>query len=110
MTFDPWPTEQLGRGSTSKKKAARLAGKEPNSGKVHVLIKLHNWSGRAIYIYNLLTSDMRHIPQPSDDVWDQYTQLGIEIPHPGKIQASDVTHWVKYGKQEAQKRGLKVQE
>jgi hypothetical protein len=53
---------------------------------------------------------MRHIPQPSDDVWDQYTQLGIEIPHPGKIQASDVTHWVKYGKQEAQKRGLKVQE
>jgi hypothetical protein len=117
MAFDPWTTAPVGRGSTSKKKVARLAGKEPNSGKVHVLIKLHNWSGRAIYIYNLTMKDsepaerrMRLIPRPSEEVWDQYSQLGIEVSHPGKIQASDVTEWVKNGRQEAQRRGLKVQE
>lgn len=110
MTFDPWPSEPIGRGSSSKKKVARLAGKEPNSGKVHVLIKLHNWSGRSIYVYNLVASEIRQIPKPSDEAWNQYSQLGIEIPHPGKMQATDVTKWVKYGRQEAQKRGLKVQE
>ena len=110
MTFDPWLTAPVGRGSTSKKKVARLAGKEPKNGKVHVLIKLHDWSGRSIYIYNLITAEVRHIPQPSDDVWKQYAQLGVEIPHPGGIQATDVTQWVKYGKQEAQRLGLKVQE
>ncbi len=117
MSFDPWFPDPLGRGSTSKKKVARLAGKEPESGKVHVLIKLHDWAGRAIYIYSLTMPDseaperrMRHIPQPSDEVWNQYRQVGIEIPHPGKIQAADVTKWVNYGKQEAQRRGLKIGE
>jgi hypothetical protein len=117
MTFDPWLTAPVGRGSTSKKKMARLAGKDPQSGKVHVLIKFHDWSGRAIYIYNLVGPDseppgnrMRHIPQPSDEIWNQYRQLGVEIPHPGKIQATDVTSWINYGKQEAGRLGMKVEE
>jgi hypothetical protein len=117
MSFDPWLTAPVGRGSTSKKKVARLAGKEPESGKVHVLIKLHDWAGRAIYIYNLTMPDtvpleqrMQHIPQPSDECWNQYGQVGIEIPHPGKIQATDVARWVNYGKQEAHRRGLRVEE
>jgi hypothetical protein len=117
MNFDPWLTAPVGRGSTSKKKIARLAGKDPQSGKVHVLIKLHDWSGRAIYIYKLTTEDseppemrMRHIPQPSEEEWNRYKDAGIEIPHPGKIQATDVTSWVNYGKQEAIRRGLRVEE
>lgn len=117
MTFDPWLTAPVGRGSTSKKKIARLAGKGAESGRVHVLIKLHDWAGRAIYIYNLAMSDteaperrMRHIPKPSEEVWTQYSHLGIEIPNPGGIQATDVTSWVNYGRQEAQRRGLKIGE
>ncbi len=117
ISFDPWLTAPVGRGSTSKKKVARLAGKDPSSRKVHVLIKLHDWSARAIYIYNLTMPDtepldrrMRHIPQPSDECWNQYRQLGIEIPHPGKIQATDVAKWVQYGKLEAQRRGLTIAE
>jgi hypothetical protein len=117
MNFDPWLTAPVERGSTSKKKIARLAGKEPQSGKVHVLIKLHDWSGRAIYIYNLTMpapaaseQRMRHIPQPSDEVWNQYRQLGVEIPHPGKKQATDVTWWVNYGREEARRLGLKVED
>jgi hypothetical protein len=110
MNFDPWLTAPVGRGSTSKKKTARLAGKEPGSGRVHVLIKLHDWAGRAIYLYNLVNGQMRHIPQPSDEMWDQYSRAGIEVPHPGKIQAEAVEKWVDYGRKEAQRRNLKVEE
>lgn len=108
--FDPWLDHPMGRGSTSKKKTTRLAGKEPSSGTVHVLIKLHNWAGRAIYLYNLVTGDMRHIPQPSDEMWEQYNKLGIEIPHPSKIPADAAEKWVEIGRREAQRRGLKVAE
>ena len=117
MQFDPWLSAPVERGSTTKKKMARLAGKEPHADKVQVLIKLHNWSGRAIYIYNLTMPDsappekrMRHIPQPSEEVWKRYEQLGVEIPHPGKIQATAVTQWVDYGRKVARTRGLKVEE
>jgi hypothetical protein len=109
-SFDPWLTAPVGRSSNSEKKVARLAGKEPGSGKVHVLIKLHDWAARAIYIYNLVSGEMRHISQPSDEVWDQYRQLGIVVPHPRGIQARNVTYWVNYGQQEAKRRGLKVEE
>jgi hypothetical protein len=114
MHFDPWLTTPVGRGSASGKKVARLAGKD--SGRAHVLIELHDWSRRAIYIYNLTMPDttpdesrMRHIPRPSDEVWGRYGQLGVEIPHPGKIQATDVTRWVNYGSQEARRLGLKIE-
>lgn len=114
MSFDPWLETPVGRGSASGKKMSRLAGK--GSGKVHVLIKLHDWAGRAIYIYNLAMPDtappesrMRQIPRPSDEVWNQYRQLGVEIPHPGKIQATDVTRWVNYGRQEARRLGLEIE-
>jgi hypothetical protein len=117
LTFDPWLTAPVGRGSTSKKKIARLAGKDPQSGKVHVLIKCHDWSGRAIYIYNLTMAEseppekrMRQIPQPTEEDWNRYSQWGVQIPHPGKIQATDVTSWVNFGKQEARRLGLKVEE
>lgn len=117
MIFDPWLTAPVGRGSTTKKKIARLAGRDPQSGKVHVLIKLHNYAGRAIYIYNLTMADseppdnrMRQIPQPTDEDWARYSESGIQVPHPGKIRATDVTKWVNYGKQEARRLGLKIEE
>jgi hypothetical protein len=106
---DPWLTAPVGRKSTSRKRVARLAGKEPGSDKVHVLIKLHDRAGRAIYVYNLVTGERRHIPHPSEEIWEQYSHLGVEVPHPGDIQATDTTRWVAYGKQEAERRGLKVE-
>jgi len=110
MDFDPWVTGQIGRGSASKKKVARLAGKDPDSRRVHVLIKLHDWSGRAIYLYNLVNEEMRHIPRPSDEVWDQFSTAGVEVPHPGKIQADATEKWVEFGRQEAKRLGLEVGE
>jgi hypothetical protein len=59
----------------SARKMARLAGK--SSASVQVLIKLHDWAGRAIYVYDLTMpetapdkSRMRHIARPSDEVWE----------------------------------------
>jgi hypothetical protein len=128
LVFDPW-LPALGGGRqhgrqrerlppnfnpqhTSKTKVARLAGKEPGSGKVHVLIKLHDGAGRAIYLDNLVTGQMRRISHPSDEVWNQYSyrKLGIEILHPSDIRATDGTGWVAHGKKEAERRGLKVEE
>jgi len=109
MNFDPWITAPVGRGSASKKKIARLAGRDPQSGKAYVLVKLHDWGGRAIYLYNLVTGEMRHIPRPSEEVWNRYWHAGTEIIHPGKIQVTNVTAWVEYGKEEARKLGLKIE-
>jgi hypothetical protein len=110
MPFNPWPSMRPTRGSSSQKKTARLAGTEDGSGKVHVLIKLHDWAGRAIYLYNLLSEEMIHIPRPTQEEWDQYSKIGVQIPHPGGIPAENAEDWVKYAKQEAQRRGLTIGE
>src|SRR4051794_18892888 len=98
--IDPWAAAPIGRSGGGKKKSARLAGKEEGSNKVHVLIKLHNWASKAIYLYNLTMPDsagddrMRRIDKPSNDVWNLYSQMGVELPdHPGGVQATDVSFW-----------------
>jgi hypothetical protein len=111
MPFNPWPSMRPTRGTASQKKIARLAGTEEGSGKVHVLIKLHDWAGRAIYLYNLLTEEeMIHIPRPTPEEWAQYSKIGVQIIHPGGIPADNAPEWIKYGRQEAQRRGLIIAE
>jgi hypothetical protein len=107
MAFDPWPSVPPSKARTDKK-TARLVGKE--AGKVYVLVKLHNWAGRAIYLYHLLKKDMIHIARPSQQQWDKYASEGVEIPHPGGIQATDVEEWVRYGKEQAALLNLTVAE
>jgi hypothetical protein len=107
MGFDPWPGVPPSKARTDKK-TARLVGKEP--GKVYVLVKLHNWAGRAIYLYHLLEGKMIHIPRPSDEQWKMYASEGVEIPHPGGIQATEADEWVRYGKKQAELLGLAVAE
>src|ERR1700733_9561657 len=106
--IDPWTAAPVGRSGDSKKKTARLAGKEEGAKKVHVLIKLHDWASRAIYLYNLAMADtepperrMRRIDKPSDEVWNMYSQMGLEVPHHGGKQATDVSFWVNYGREQA---------
>ena len=105
MDFDPWPSVPPSKARTSKK-TARLVGKE--DGKVYVLVKLHNWARKAIYLYNLLNGKMIHIAKPSDQVWDKYFSAGVEIPHPGGIAANAVERWVQYGKDQAKLLNLTI--
>ncbi len=107
MAFDPWPSLGPSKARTDKK-TARLVGKEP--GKVFVLVKLHNWAGRAIYLYHLLNKEMIHIARPSQQQWDTYASAGVEIDHPGGVQATDVEEWVRYGKEQAALLKLTVAE
>lgn len=107
-SWNPWPSAQQARSSSGGKKTARLIGTGP--GKVHVLAKCHDWAGRAIYLYNLLTDEMIHITKPSDEEWEQYHTAGVRISHPGGIQAGNAPAWVKYGKQETERLGLKLEE
>ncbi len=106
-TFNPWPSVPASK-ARAKKKTARLVGKEP--GKVFVLAKLHNWANRAIYLYHLEDEKMVHIAQPSQQQWDMYASAGVEIDHPGGIQATDVEEWVRYGNEQAKNLGLVVTE
>jgi len=107
-SWNPWPSARPTRSSSGGKKTARLVGTA--TGKVHVLVKLHDWAGRAIYLYNLLTNEMIYIPKPTQEEWDQYANAGTQITHPGGMPATDATAWVKYGKQEAKRLGLTVAE
>ncbi len=106
-SWNPWPPEPQRRRSSGKK-TARLVGTAP--GKVYVLVKLHDWKGRAIYLYNLLTNEMIHIPTPTQEEWDRYYSEGTQITHPGGIKAEDAIAWVEYAKQEAMRLGLTVAE
>jgi hypothetical protein len=105
--FNPWPSLSPSQART-KKKTARLIGKE--SGKVVVLVKLHDYRRRALYVYHLPQKKMVHIAQPSPQQWNQYATAGVEIPHPGGIQATDVDTWCRFGQEQAENLGLTVAE
>jgi hypothetical protein len=115
--IDPWTAAPVGRSGSAKKKSLRLAGKHAGSAKVHVLIKLHNWASRAIYVYNLAMPEsagdarMRRIDKPKDDIWDLFSQMGVALPgHPGGVPATKVDFWVDYGREQARLLGLTVEE
>ena len=100
--------EEVGHGGKSKKKTARLYGAEP--GKVFVLVKLHDLGSRAIYFYDLLTGEMHHKEKPSQEMWDRWQRQGLEIDHPSGMNADSIAEWVKYGRKEAKRRNLTVEE
>jgi hypothetical protein len=105
---DLWTMADSYDARASGKKIARLVPKGKDIRTVRYLVKLHDWSGRAIYIIDLVTAELRHIPRPSDQHWNQCKDQGTQIPHPGGIQATDVAAWVKYGKEQAARLGLDV--
>lgn len=101
--------EEVGPGRKSeKRKTVRLYGAEP--GKVSVLVKLHDLGSRAIYFYDLLSGEMHHTEKPSQEMWDRWKRQGLEIDHPGGMNADRIAEWVKYGRKEAKRRGLTVGE
>ena len=60
--LNSWPTFEPTQPRT-KKKSARLIGKEP--GKVFVLATLHDFRGRALRLYHLPSRKMRHFSRPN---------------------------------------------
>jgi hypothetical protein len=109
QTIDPWEAASNARKVSERKKSVRLAGNGP--GKVHTLIKCHAWRGKAVYVYNLQKKAVKRIDKPTSEEWETFTQLGIPVPYPSPDHpSSDVDFWVQFGKEQAQKNGLKVAE
>jgi hypothetical protein len=83
------------------KKTVRLAGNGP--GKAYTVIKCHNWRGKAIYVYNLQKKALKRIDKPTDEEWDIFTQLGVQVAYPSPDHpSSDVGLWVQFGKEQAE--------
>lgn len=96
--------------TSSRKKIAKLLETGEGSGKVRFLVKLHDWTGRSIYIYDLKNNTLSHLRRPTGEQWDRYSQSGIPVPHPRGIRATDVQGWVQYAKQEIKRLGLALME
>lgn len=78
------------------------------SGKVDAAIRLNAAQGRSIYVFELNSGDYVRIDKPSDAVWSQYAQMGIQVAYPVKPPAikDDPLFWVDHAKAEAVKRNL----
>src|SRR5947208_929338 len=111
MGFDPIPKNVPGR-SRIKKKIARLAGPEP--GTASAIVTLHDWLGRAVYIYPLIDRDDRQpfyrLDKPADADWNNYATAGVEVAYLPKVRADDPERWKAYGLEMAAKLGLRVVE
>jgi hypothetical protein len=108
-SFDPWEAASNSRKLGDRKKTLRLAGN--GQGKAHVLIKCHDWRGRAVYVFHLIRNASKRIDKPTAEEWDRYSQLGVAVPYPSTDHTStDIEHWVAFGREQAEKLGFRVSE
>jgi len=94
-------------------KYADLVGTGPKGKNVHLLVKVHDWDAKAVYLYDLINVTYKHIPgadQPAlvKQWMERAKRDGNEIPHKSRISVKEVQAWVQYAKAEAAKRSLTV--
>src|SRR5206468_1112018 len=96
-------------------KYAYLVGNGPKSNTVHLLVKVHDWDVKAVYIYDLVTPppEPKHIsgadqPELLAKWMTRAKRDGHQIPHKGRISVKKVQAWVQYAKAVAAKRRLTV--
>ena len=108
---DPFPDNGQPVGMEDAKRAY-LVGAEPKAKQVHLLVKVHDYRGKAIYQYNLLTGKLTQEADSSSPDIDariaRYRQIGHQISHPGTIPYKDVRRWCDHAKSEARGLGLSV--
>jgi hypothetical protein len=93
-------------------KRAYLVGAGPKSKKVHLLVKVHDYRGKAIYVYNLVTrvrtQEANSMTRDIDARIARYGQIGHQIDHPGNIPYKDNQMWIQHALAEARRLGLTV--
>jgi hypothetical protein len=112
MPFDPFAASH----STNKdyqKKRVFLVGN--GQGRVHFLVKMALYRGQSINFYHLITKERRKLNGRTmgrnfDSVRDQYLKEGIELRYPNDIPEADTDRWVEFGRTEAKKKGLEINE
>ena len=107
--------EDPGGFSTDNKhpKYAYLVGGSPKGKTVHLLVKVHDWDAKAVYLYDLINGGYKHIAglrEPSLVArWmERAKQNGHQIPHKKNLKVEKWEAWVQYAKGEAARLGLTV--
>jgi hypothetical protein len=111
MTFDPFGTDQSGNIGREQKKRAFLVGNA--KGRVHFLAKMALYRGQSINCYNLITNKRRKFEgrnTPDFDVIRDELMKGIEVPYPNDIPESAVDRWVEFGRAQARRLKLQIDE
>jgi hypothetical protein len=104
--LDDLPENELAR--AAKKKRAYLVGEGAHPRRVDRLVKVHDFKGKAIYVYFLVPGKMEKLDSRNlDQQIAMYRELGHEVKHPEK-PFDDVSYWVRYGRAEAARLGFAV--
>lgn len=105
----PDPTR---RGQIGGSKQAFLVGPEPLGKNVNQLVKVHDYRGKAIYVYHLLTEEWTKEADSSTRDIDAriayYRRVSHEIPHDGTIPLDQADKWCAIGIAEANRLGFTV--
>ena len=105
---DPFPAPM----GMEEAKRAYLVGQEPKAKRVHLLVKVHDYRGKAIYLYNLLTGQL--VQEANSNTPDidariaRYRQMGHKVTHPGTIPYKDARRWCDHARSEARRLGLVI--
>lgn len=94
-------------------KRAYLVGADPHNSSVQWLVKVHDYRGKSIYSYDLITGKGSQLADSGtsviDDEISRYEQIGHEITHPGTIPLSNISAWIDHAKREAARLGLTIE-
>jgi len=95
--------------ANSEGRRAFLVGAGPKSEKVHLIVKMALWRGRSINRYDLIDGTRLEKIGPAKDAdIDNFKSRGYEVKEPYYAEG-ETDHWVKYGIEQAQKLGLKIE-
>jgi hypothetical protein len=77
-------------------------------------VKVHDYRGKAIYKYNLLTGEWfkeAGVNTPDiDERIREYDRVGHQIDHPGTISLNKADEWIAHALKEAKRLGLTVEQ
>ena len=99
-------------GGVEAARRAYIVGEGARANPVHLLVKVHDYRGRAIYVYDLATG--RCTQEADSDTPDieariaRYREIGHPIKHPNNIPYSKAREWCAHARAEATRLGLGV--
>jgi regulator of replication initiation timing len=104
--LDEFPGNE--KAGIAKKKRAYLVGEGTHPRRVDRLVKVHDFKGKAIYVYFLVPGKMEKAnPRNVEQQIAMYRQVGHEVTHPEK-PFEDVSFWVRHGRAEAARFGFAI--
>jgi len=107
----PWRDRRTSKGRgpfrSGTGRRAFLLGSRPGSGSVQKIVKIADWGGRSVNIYDLIDESREKLyPIPEADLRG-YVERGVEIDEP-YIREESTAEWVRYGRDSAAKLGFQV--